>query len=67
MTYLHLPVRFFSSHILLFLGIAFSFSLREDLLTFFCQAGGVAMNSFSFCLSGKLFLSSSILYDNLAG
>ena len=27
----------------------------------------MVMNSFSFCLSGKLFISPSILHDNLAG
>ena len=32
-----------------------------------CRAGLVVTNSFSFCLSGKLFISLSILNDSLAG
>ena len=32
-----------------------------------CRAGLVVMNSFSFCFSGKFFISSSILNYSLAG
>ena len=42
-------------------------SLTESPLRVSCKAGLVVMNSFSFCLFGKTFISPSILNDRLAG
>ena len=42
-----------------------SFHLKNDSLTFL-KVGLVVMNSFNFCLSGELLISSSILNDNLS-
>lgn len=44
----------------------FSFPLTESPFSIFCWAGLVVTNSFSFCLSVKLFISPSILNVSLA-
>ena len=43
------------------------FSPQKVLLKIYCRAGLVVTNSFNFCLSGKHFVSLSVLNDSLAG
>ena len=63
---LFLLVGFFLFYRLLLLVIVFSFPLREDPFNISFSSGLVLMNSFSFCLSEKLFLSPSLLNYILA-
>jgi hypothetical protein len=52
---------------LLFSLFSFSSSLCRTPLNSFCSAGVMVMNSFRFCLSWKVLISSSIMWNNFAG
>ena len=53
--------------ILLFIVLRFFFLLKEDPFNTFYNADLVVMNSFSFFLSGKLFICPPILNDSFVG
>lgn len=57
-------MQFILLYVFLLLISALLCQLKEAPLTFFCKSGMVMMNSFSFCLCEKLFISSSIPKDN---
>ena len=52
--------------LLVFFFLFCHFSPQRVPLKISCKTGLVVMNSFNFCLSGKLFISLSILNDSLA-
>lgn len=42
-------------------------SAHRSPFNIYCKAGPMVINSFSFCLTGKLFIFLSILKDSFAG
>ena len=64
--YLHFPVRLLLFSILLLLISAISFQLKR-VFDISYKANLVVVNSFSFCLSEEVLISSSFVSDNLAG